>query len=184
MHRPNEPQIPVAESSPAMSDAPPGLNEVVRARRRRRRRHRHRKHGSPQGPLQASGSGTSPASPPTPREAASIPPTEPVADAAKLPLALPASIPPPPARKLNGNGTETTSPATSPERDSAETASEPRGNGTEAAPPSTSSEPNGNGTAALSLTLQQLRERVGDEVIVFRTRPAGPSRFVLRECFE
>ena len=30
----------------------------------------------------------------------------------------------------------------------------------------------------------KLREQLGDEVIVFRARTAGPSRFVLRECFE
>ena len=36
----------------------------------------------------------------------------------------------------------------------------------------------------LQIDPEEIRERVGEEVVLFRRRTAGPSRFVLRECFE
>jgi hypothetical protein len=53
--------------------------------------------------------------------------------------------------------------------------------------PSANASPSGNGGASdapAAVDAAAIRQRVGDEVVVFRRRTAGPSRFVLRECFE
>ena len=44
--------------------------------------------------------------------------------------------------------------------------------------------PDDDAPRLLEIDPEEIRQRVGEEVVLFRRRTAGPSRFVLRECFE
>jgi len=155
MHRDNPPQMTNADTASMIPGAPPQPTAPGQPGRAKRRRRRRHRH----------------------RKHGAQPDALAAQKAAGSPVSDPTPVSSPSAPTATGGSAQTpkkmrvpaASPAAPPPR-----APLPEGNG------------NGNGRheeTPVPHPLQPILES-GEEVVIFRARTAGPSRFVLRECFE